>query len=84
MTDFLMRGDAPLSGEEWAKLDKVVIDVARKLLVGRRIVELTGPLGSNSHYGTCVVHGSPRRNIFALLMRQNSRLLVQNGATRYC
>jgi uncharacterized linocin/CFP29 family protein len=40
-----MRGDAPLSGEEWARLDKVVTDVARKLLVGRRIVELTGPLG---------------------------------------
>jgi uncharacterized linocin/CFP29 family protein len=45
MTDILMRGDAPLSGEEWAKLDELVTGVARKLLVGRRIVELTGPLG---------------------------------------
>ncbi|MBN1583171.1 MAG: bacteriocin family protein [Anaerolineae bacterium] len=45
MTDVLMRGDAPLSGEDWAKLNQVVIDVARQLLVGRQIVELTGPLG---------------------------------------
>lgn len=45
MNDFLMRDGAPLSGEEWAKLDKLVTDVARNLLVGRRIIELTGPLG---------------------------------------
>ena len=45
MVDFLMRDDAPLSEQEWAKLDEVVVGTARKLLVGRRVIELTGPLG---------------------------------------
>jgi uncharacterized linocin/CFP29 family protein len=46
MGDYLMREDAPFSDEEWAKLDEVVVDVARKLLVGRRFIHLTGPLGA--------------------------------------
>jgi uncharacterized linocin/CFP29 family protein len=45
MSDYLMRDDAPFSDEEWAKLDELVVDVARKLLVGRRFIHLTGPLG---------------------------------------
>ena len=46
MSDYLMRDDAPLSTEEWVKLDEVVVDMARKLLVGRRFIHLTGPLGA--------------------------------------
>jgi len=45
MSDYLMHDDAPLSADEWKMLDKVVVDTARKLLVGRRFIELTGPLG---------------------------------------
>jgi uncharacterized linocin/CFP29 family protein len=45
MSDYLMRDDAPLSDEEWATLDELVVGVARKLLVGRRFIHLTGPLG---------------------------------------
>jgi len=45
MSDYLLRDDAPFSAEEWAKLDELVVDVARKLLVGRRFIHLTGPLG---------------------------------------
>ena len=45
MSDYLMRDDAPFSEKEWAKLDELVVDVARKLLVGRRFIHLTGPLG---------------------------------------
>lgn len=48
MSDLLMRGDAPLSAVEWEALDKVVVDVARKLLVGRRFISLTGPLGAGT------------------------------------
>ena len=44
MSDYLMRDDAPFSEKEWAKLDELVVDVARKLLVGRRFIHLTGPL----------------------------------------
>jgi uncharacterized linocin/CFP29 family protein len=46
MSDYLMRDDAPFSAEEWDKLDDLVVDVARKLLVGRRFIQLTGPLGA--------------------------------------
>jgi uncharacterized linocin/CFP29 family protein len=46
MSDYLMRDDAPFSEKEWAKLDELVVDVARKLLVGRRFIHLTGPLGA--------------------------------------
>ena len=47
MEDFLMRGDAPLSAEEWATLDRVVVETAKKLLVGRRLIEIFGPLGAD-------------------------------------
>ncbi len=45
MADYLMRDDAPLSASEWQQLDETVVGVARHLLVGRRFVSLTGPLG---------------------------------------
>jgi len=45
MSDYLMRDEAPLSAEEWSNLDELVVGVARKLLVGRRFIPLTGPLG---------------------------------------
>lgn len=35
----------PLNDQEWENIKNVVIDVARKRLVGRRIVDLHGPLG---------------------------------------
>jgi uncharacterized linocin/CFP29 family protein len=45
MSDYLLRDDAPFSAEEWNRLDQVVINTARHLLVGRRFIDLTGPLG---------------------------------------
>lgn len=45
MTDFLMRDDAPLTEEEWKRLDEAVVSVASRLLVGRRVIKLTGPFG---------------------------------------
>lgn len=45
MSDYLMRADAPLSEEEWAQVDHVVVHAAKALLVGRRFISLTGPLG---------------------------------------
>jgi uncharacterized linocin/CFP29 family protein len=43
--DYLMRDDAPLTREEWERLDKVVVSTARRLLVGRRFIDLAGPFG---------------------------------------
>lgn len=45
MTDYLMRENAPLSEDIWAKIDDMVVTVARKTLVARRFIELVGPLG---------------------------------------
>ncbi len=36
----------PLNDQEWENIKAIVIDVARKRLVGRRIVDLHGPLGA--------------------------------------
>ncbi|HWC76358.1 MAG TPA: family 1 encapsulin nanocompartment shell protein [Blastocatellia bacterium] len=35
----------PLNDQEWENIKTVVIDVARKKLIGRRVVDLHGPLG---------------------------------------
>lgn len=37
--------DSPISDQEFAQLDQTVIDAARRQLVGRRFIELYGPLG---------------------------------------
>jgi uncharacterized linocin/CFP29 family protein len=46
MTDFLMREDAPLTSEEWQKLDLLVVEAAHHNLTARRFVSLYGPLGA--------------------------------------
>ena len=48
MSDFFMRDDAPLSAEEWERLDKTIVYAARQFLVGRQFIELAGPLGAGT------------------------------------
>ena len=45
MPDFLGHAENPLREEEWARLNETVIQVARRSLVGRRFLDLYGPLG---------------------------------------
>ncbi|MFL5319034.1 MAG: family 1 encapsulin nanocompartment shell protein [Myxococcaceae bacterium] len=45
MADFLGHAENPLREEEWARLNETVIQVARRSLVGRRLIDLYGPLG---------------------------------------
>jgi uncharacterized linocin/CFP29 family protein len=45
MSDFLMREDAPLTDEEWERLDESVVKAAKYHLAGRRFIDLTGPFG---------------------------------------
>lgn len=47
--DYLDRESAPLTNEEWAKVDEAVITSARHILTGRRVVSLTGPLGAGTY-----------------------------------
>lgn len=52
MEDILMRNQAPVSGEEWQRMDQTIVEVARKLLVGRRFIPMAGPLGLGTQYVT--------------------------------
>ena len=45
MADYLMRDQVPLSEEQWDQIDVTVMDVARRNLVGRRVIPLFGPFG---------------------------------------
>ncbi|HPT97134.1 MAG TPA: family 1 encapsulin nanocompartment shell protein, partial [Armatimonadota bacterium] len=45
MADYLMRDQVPLSEEQWDQIDAMVMDVARRNLVGRRVIPLFGPFG---------------------------------------
>jgi uncharacterized linocin/CFP29 family protein len=44
--DFLSREGAPISAELWAKIDEQVTSMAKKVLVGRRFLQIYGPLGA--------------------------------------
>lgn len=46
MASFLARDEAPLTADEWAQIDAVVPVVARRILVGRRFLDVFGPLGA--------------------------------------
>jgi uncharacterized linocin/CFP29 family protein len=43
--EFLDRKSAPFTGEEWSRIDEAVVSTARSLLVGRRFINVLGPLG---------------------------------------
>jgi uncharacterized linocin/CFP29 family protein len=44
--DFLGHSENPLREEEWSRLNETVVQVARRSLVGRRILDIYGPLGA--------------------------------------
>lgn len=44
--DILDRQAAPLTPEEWARIDEAVVGTARSMLVGRRVIGILGPLGT--------------------------------------
>ena len=46
LTENLLREDAPLTAEEWNQIDEIVVRVARRQLVGRRFLDVFGPLGA--------------------------------------
>lgn len=46
MADYLMREEAPLTSEEWERLDNLVVETARQHLIGRRFIHLAGPFGA--------------------------------------
>ncbi len=45
MDALLMRDAAPFSSIVWAQIDEMVVNVLKSMLVGRRFIDLVGPLG---------------------------------------
>lgn len=45
MPDYLQRDQAPLTGGQWAEIDRIVVQTAQSALVGRRFLTLAGPFG---------------------------------------
>lgn len=50
--DFLKRNESPLTQDQWQKIDETVIQTARKVLVGRKFIEITGPFDPSIQYTT--------------------------------
>jgi len=48
MTDLLNRSEAPLTDEQWELLDRAVETTAKRNMVGRRVLNLYGPLGTGA------------------------------------
>ena len=48
MYDFLDRTTAPLRDEDWRQIDTLVVEVAKRQLVGRRFIPVYGPLGAGA------------------------------------
>lgn len=46
--DFLSRESAPFSGELWNQIDETVVSAARRTLIGRRFINIYGPLGAGT------------------------------------
>ena len=44
--DYLSRKNSPIAPELWEQIDAATVKVARNVLVGRRILQLVGPLGA--------------------------------------
>jgi uncharacterized linocin/CFP29 family protein len=46
MVTFLARDEAPLNAAEWAQIDNAVVNAAKRMLVGRRFLDVVGPFGA--------------------------------------
>jgi uncharacterized linocin/CFP29 family protein len=52
--------DSPLTQDEWKQLDETVIDMARRQLIGRRFIDIYGPLGEGIQTITNDVYNESR------------------------
>ncbi|MFM7468575.1 MAG: family 1 encapsulin nanocompartment shell protein [Vampirovibrionales bacterium] len=46
MQDFLSHNEAPISDTQWDDIDKLIIEVVKQQLIGRRFIHVFGPLGA--------------------------------------
>lgn len=48
MSEYLARDDSPLGVDDWSAIDKVVVESAKKRLIGRKFIDIAGPLGAGT------------------------------------
>jgi len=71
MENILMRDDAPLTSEQWQAIDTTVNNVAQQILIGRRILNLYGPLGFGAYTVPLYTYGGePAEPVRAKMVRQ--------------
>ncbi|MDI7277806.1 MAG: family 1 encapsulin nanocompartment shell protein [Anaerolineae bacterium] len=81
MPDFLLRDQAPLTGQEWEALDGAVVQVARRNLVARRFLSIFGPVGAGvQSYASDRFGDATVAQISLFAAEEESRVHVQRRA----
>lgn len=78
MENILMRNAAPLTPEQWQLIDATVSEVIGRIVVGRRILDLYGPLGYGAYtvplYTYSSKEGEPVRAKIARQLTMNTSM----------
>lgn len=82
MADYLLRQQAPLTAEQWATLERAIVEAAQRTLTGRRFIPLDGPLGAGVQAVPADVLGPAGEAGVDLLGAEEARL-VQLQARRF-
>lgn len=61
--DMLYRENAPLTAEQWQQIDDMVVKSAKQILVGRRFLNLFGPLGAGIQVVAVDIYSNKEENI---------------------
>lgn len=70
MENILMRGASPLTPEQWQLVDSTVSQVAEQILVGRRVLDLYGPLGFGAYTVPLYTYAGGEGTVRAKMVRQ--------------
>lgn len=69
--DFLKRTEAPLTESQWQEIDKVVVETARRSVVGRRFIEISGPFDPSIQFTTLDIVDSGQQGACGLFGETN-------------
>lgn len=78
MLDYLSHNEAPISDEQWDGIDKMVIEVARRQLVGRRFIDILGPLGAGIQWITQDIFDSSIHGNVDVLGEDDSSTMIRS------
>jgi uncharacterized linocin/CFP29 family protein len=69
--EFLNRSEAPLTAAEWDMIDRTVVETARNILVGRRFLNVIGPLGIGVQTAPNYIYRGVEKANISLLMKED-------------